>query len=377
MVAQTMKGRALDVILTDYNGILTYDEWKDIYLIEEDGNIVDLNVEGLSYTMLAEYDIDIAPPALGELLKKNAYTTHSLRDYLGRVWLDYGTNNAIDTLCKEILKCGSQIEEIYIKKFLVSAVARMMEPGCKVDNMLVLQSSKGGLGKTSFFTELAGIYNFTSVPSKISDVELRKLCSNFWIVEFGEIETIVNRRNIADFKTFLTCQVDSWRKFYNTSANEQKARNFVCCGTTNKDKFLCDTASINERRFWVVKITDYINNKWVTANRDRIWAEAMHLYKEGYQWWLTPEEEAMNDSRNESFKEKSSFESIFSTHIDDNYITENKPFVLSDVLKDLDLSPAKYAEAATAILERQFKLVKPVAALRRNNTRRRWWNLKD
>lgn len=69
------------------------------------------------------------------------------------------------------------------------------------------------------------------------------------------------------------------------------------------------------------------------------------------------------------------FDSAFSEYIDDEYISKGKEFVLSDVLKELNLPPAKYSGVATNILKHKFKLSKPTSALRRNGERRRWWNV--
>lgn len=124
-----------------------------------------------------------------------------------------------------------------------------------------------------------------------------------------------------------------------------------------------------------VKIKDFLNVDWVKQNRDRVWSEAVHLYKENYQWWLTQEEELLSEEHNNKFKEKSSFESTFVQHVEDNYLTENKPFVLMEVLNELNLQPARYVEAASKILEREFKLKKPTQATRLSGVRRRWWNL--
>lgn len=374
MEAQTAKGQVLARIKESYTNSLAYDVYRGVYRITLNGEVLTLDASDFAYMLLDQYDLDISPAALEPLLQKNSVQFNVVEEYLDRVHLEHGTNNAIDTLSKEVFSCKNKIEEIYVKKFLVSAVARVKKPGCKVDTMFVLRSSRGGLGKTSFFTELATLDYFSTIQGKLNMTELQKLCSNNWIVEFGELETLINKQNLAQFKGFLTAQVDEWRKFYQTSKTEKILRSYVIVGTTNKKQFLCDQDSENERRFWVVDIDKNIDIEWVKTNRDRLWAEAYHLYHEGYQWWLTEEETQIHDTYTKQYKNLDSIDEVIINHVSDNYIDLNKPFSITDILKELELPHAKYQKKASDLLQQQLGLEKPKLATTHNGKRLRWWN---
>lgn len=371
---RTVKGRALDVMREkNFETIVTYDEWTKRFVVNKGDGIREFNFDKFRLSLLDNYDIDLTIPQIQDVMSLIVSKTHTLQTYLNRVHLQHGSNDTIDKLTNEVLNCKTDIEKTYIKRFLIGAVARMMNPGSRVEYMLILQSSKGGLGKTHFFRSLATEENYMTTPSRVSEIELRKQCSNKWIVEFGEIETYLNRRNISWIKNFITDAKDSWRQFYQTSLSEDKLREYICCGTTNKNNFLCDVDSENERRFLVVEIKDKIDNEWVETNRDLIWSEAVHLYKSGEQWWLTDDEQSISDKRNGKFKDYSPFEMLFVEHIEDNYISQNKPFVVTDVLKELDVKPSSYVKIAARILKRDFNLVAPEVSVFKGK-RARWWN---
>jgi hypothetical protein len=74
----------------------------------------------------------------------------------------------------------------------------------------------------------------------------------------------------------------------------------VIVGSTNQDDFLTD--STGSRRFWVVPVRQRIDTAMLAVERDAIWAAAVALYRSGYTWWLTPDEEAIAAEFNESYQ---------------------------------------------------------------------------
>lgn len=177
---------------------------------------------------------------------------------------------------------------------MIGAVKRVMEPGCKHDNVLVLDG-KQGYGKSSFIAKLAG--EFFSDSLKLTDMKDKAAAEKLqgvWIMEIGEMQG--HRKADMDcVKGFISCQVDRYRPSYGRVV-EQFPRSTVIWGTTNteEDGFLRDLTG--NRRFWPVKIRQKTGNKSIWADLtgdevDQIWAEALEAYKSGEHNYLTPEME--------------------------------------------------------------------------------------
>jgi predicted P-loop ATPase len=166
------------------------------------------------------------------------------------------------------------------EKFLISAVSRIMQPGSKCDSVLVLEG-KQGIGKSTVPRILAGDDWFSDqladMGSKDASLQLRGL----WIVELSELD-VLNRAELARAKAFLTQQTERFRLPYGRRII-QVPRQCVFVGTTNADSWLKDETG--GRRFWPVRCRR-IDLEGLRRDRDQLWAEALHSYRAGTNWWL-------------------------------------------------------------------------------------------
>jgi predicted P-loop ATPase len=141
-----------------------------------------------------------------------------------------------------------------------------------------------GIGKSTAGRILA--YNWFSdalpaVHSKDASDHLRGV----WIVEFGEMAT-ASRADVEELKVFVTRTVERFRPAYGRLEVEYPRRN-VFFGTSNRDAFLKDETG--NRRFWPVEVTA-IDARRLEADRDQLWAEAVHAFQKGSQWHLSHDE---------------------------------------------------------------------------------------
>lgn len=199
---------------------------------------------------------------------------------------------------------ATTLDNTLLTRWLISAVARAVKPGCKADSALVLKGEQG-IGKTAFFQTLATIPNPLSRDQELTSyfgtllprktVETQQEIQQLWIAEMGEVESTFRAKDISELKAFLTETADLYRAPY-ARTPQKHPRHTAICATTNQDSFLTD--GTGSRRFWVIDLgTHPINLEWVTANREKIWACAYYLYTQGEQWWLTEDEAGLSENR--------------------------------------------------------------------------------
>lgn len=173
------------------------------------------------------------------------------------------------------------------RKFMVSAVARALRPGCKVDTMLVLEGGQG-TGKSSAARILAGVEYFSDNLPAMGTKDASDHVRGKWIVEVGELSAM-QKSEIELTKAFISRQEERYRPAYNRKEITYK-RSCVFIGTTNQDTYLRDETG--NRRFWPVRVGK-INLVALQRDRDLLWAEAVYWYKAGVKWYLSTKEEAL------------------------------------------------------------------------------------
>lgn len=277
--------RAYKIIKSGWGDNLRLNQLKNI--IELDGQQIDLNQ--LRLYIALEFDMDVqigdAQAIVESIASRNAY--HPVVQYLDQVAARYkDVDTAIlDTLATKYFGTDNPLHNIYLKKMLISAVARARRPGCKVDTALILVGAQG-MNKSSFWRELFGRDWFTDELSDSNEKdELMKL-HKFWGLEIPEIEHLYRRKDISSIKKFMSSSVDSFRAPYAREVKEHP-RACVLVGTSNEKELLNDPTG--NRRFWIIPVVDEIpiDIDQLTRERDLIWAAANALYEKGHQWWLS------------------------------------------------------------------------------------------
>ncbi len=205
-------------------------------------------------------------------------------DYLESVHATYGEDTRILTgLADRYFGEVEPMADTFIKRWLISAVARAFSPGCKADYILVLQG-KQGFGKSGFFNTLANGWFDDGIAATASDKDQLMKLHSAWIIELSELEAIFRKKDVSAFKAFITARTDAIRKPYGRVIEELPRTN-VFGASTNEDGFLNDPTG--NRRFWVVKVHRPIDIAQLAQEKDRIWAAAVALYKADEQWYPT------------------------------------------------------------------------------------------
>lgn len=185
--------------------------------------------------------------------------------------------------------------------FLVSCIARAMDPGCEVHTVPILIGPQGA-GKSRALKALGQPY-FTDSGLNIGDKDSKLLIASKWIVELAELASVRNV-DIEKVKNFVTIAVDPVRPPYGR-VTEDFPRRCVFVGTTNEEEILTDWTG--NRRWWPLKLKAAfkIDVERVRADRDQLFAEALVMYRNGVKHWLTDEEAARAEEQAGAFKKGS------------------------------------------------------------------------
>lgn len=183
------------------------------------------------------------------------------------------------------IKADDPLEAEYVRqvtsKWLISAVARALNAGCKADAVLILEGTQGA-GKSTAIRLLCGDDWFGDALPPMHTKDASDYVRGKWIVELAELSN-VNKAEVEIVKAFVSRSEERFRPAYGRSEITYP-RHCVFAGTTNKSDYLRDETG--NRRFWPVKVGAKIDTQGIKKAREQIWAHAVMAYKNGEQWWL-------------------------------------------------------------------------------------------
>lgn len=178
------------------------------------------------------------------------------------------------------------------RNFWISIIARVYSPGCKVDNMVVLEGAQG-LGKSQALAIIGGAWYAAQHESATNSKAFAEVLQGKLIVEIEEMDAF-NRAESTTIKKVVSCQSDRYRVAYGRHAADHP-RQCVMVGTTNKNDHSRDETGA--RRSWPIRCEGMVRLDLIRDNRDQLFAEAVAAYRAGAHWWEMPAAETKQEQR--------------------------------------------------------------------------------
>lgn len=221
------------------------------------------------------------------------YRRHPIREFLGA--LEWDGTPRVERMLVELF--GAEDSD-YCRRaaqcFMVSAVARVLweDPkapslGAQVDFMLVLEGEQGKR-KSSALRAIFGSEWFVETSESPSGNDFYQVIQGAWGVEIGEMDSF-SKADVTSVKTAITRRVDKFRAPYERVPRAYR-RECVFAGTTNEHQYLRDPTG--GRRFLPVRTDGEVLIDRITAEREQLWAEAVRMFRDGFQWWDLPADAA-------------------------------------------------------------------------------------
>lgn len=238
--------------------------------------------------------------------------------------------------------CGAEYQnEEYLKlvgsMWLIGAVARIYQPGCKFDTALILEG-KPYAGKSEAFRILAtfnGQDYFCDQNLDFHKVDSLLTLQGKIIFEMAELANFKRAEN-EDVKSFVSRQVDEYRPPYGRKVSK-RPRMFVIGGSVNPNGGYFKDPTGN-RRYWPVACGT-IDLEKLKDDKDQLWAEAIYRFKMKERYWLLDSEYELARIEQEFRLEEDALTDDIQKAIDDITVGRNLGFRTNDILNKMGFEP--------------------------------------
>ena len=259
---------------------------RDLGWMREDDVLDDTDMAYIRLYLEENYSIGYSKnidSAIKIIANENRF--HPIKDILNNLVWD-GTSRLEDMLTHFLGVEKTELTKEAIKLFMLGAVSRIFNPGCKFETFICLVGDQGA-GKSTFLRFLAmNDKYFTDDLNRLDDEKIAAKLQGHWIIEMPEMMSILNSKRVEGIKKFISQQSDIYRTPYEQHPKNRK-RQCVFGGTSNKMEILPMDKSGNRR---IIPIETHMDKAEVhildneEESREyilQVWAEIMEIYRSG------------------------------------------------------------------------------------------------
>lgn len=339
-----------DVLANDplWHGVIAYDEHAQRvvkrksppYATGKIGEWCDQDDTQTAMWLTRRYDFAPTSTRVLEAVEALAkiYTFNPVQDWLNALPAWDSEKRIGNWLVKYLgVEANSPRQAAYVRRagawFIMGIVARAMRPGCQFDYCLVLEGDQGKRKSTALRALIPDQW-FGDTDLDLNNKDAMVALQGKLLYEIAEMGAIARSEEKRQ-KSFLTRRFDEFRPHYGRR-NISLPRRCVFAGSTNEWEWNKDPTG--GRRFWPVMVGT-IDVEALIADRDLLFAEALHYWREGVRYWPTEKEQrTLFDTEQLSREVTDSYVDGLQEWVDNQYI----PFSMFTAMADgLGLAPCK------------------------------------
>lgn len=197
--------------------------------------------------------------------------------------------------------------------YLTALVKRLLVPGCKFDNVVILEGPQG-TKKSQSLEALVGRKWFSDTPIDWHSKDRFLSIQGKWLIELAELDGM-QRADVGRVKSFVTSPVDRFRPPYGRG-NIEVPRRCVLAGSVNPPELGYLRDETGNRRFWPVRCGK-IDLEAILRDREQLLAEAYLWAVGGHRYWPeTTEEKALCESEQADRLAPDAWEDAIADHLD-------------------------------------------------------------
>lgn len=283
---------------------------------------------------------------------ENAY--HPIKEYFNS--LKWDGHDHIGHFTGRYLTETTGLGHAAFKRWFVGAVAKVYQ---RAQNFMLVWDGPQGIGKSVLARWLCPLPDyFIEGPIKPDDKDfLLRMCTKL-VWEVSELQSTTRKADREALKGFITTQEVTVRKAY-ARYDTVKPSMVSMVGTINEDGAGFLTDPTGNRRFVIIRL-EQINWDYTKLDINKLWAQAVGLYRRGEPWQLTADETALQNSINAQYE----MTSVLSTYFFELYRvdpTNSEAYELTyDILKALEDAGLKGSQQAN--LNELARLLKKLGA---------------